>query len=390
MRDFLTVLIWLNYFIFMLQSKESPQEQLIESRKRLELALTGADLGVWDWNIQTGDVIFDERWAAMLGYRLDEIDPHVKSWEKLVHPDDMPFVMEVLTAHLDGKSPAYRCEHRLKHKDGHYIWVLDSGKVFERTGDGKPIRAVGIHLDITAGKQAEADKDKLINQLKKSNEALNQYAQVIAHDLQQPLAALILLLDKALLEATEGREDALLTDLQTCQAAAVEMSSTTEYLLEYASATRGEIAAVPVDLKALAEHVAGLLPYMYPENEIERITISPDLPTVRCDKIQIERVFMNLMGNALKHAGSRLLILNVTAREADGFVTISIEDNGPGIDRTDLDDIFLFTRTDDSRNIQGHGIGLAICKKLIEDHGGKIWAESTSGKGSVFHFTLPI
>lgn len=132
------------------------ENRLRVEEERVELALQGADLGLWDWHVPSGSVTFNERWAAMLGFRLAEIPPHVSSWELLVHPDDKAQVDAALQAHLQGLVPAYVCEHRMRHKDGHWIWVLDRGKVMERDADGKPLRAVGTHLDITAAKEAAA------------------------------------------------------------------------------------------------------------------------------------------------------------------------------------------------------------------------------------------
>lgn len=129
---------------------------LKESQERLGLALEGADLGSWDWNVQSGETAVNARWAEMLGYRPDEITPHVSSWETLVHPDDLPRVREVLQAHLDGRTPFYATEHRMRHKSGHWVWVLDRGKVISRDAGGKPLRAAGTHLDITERKATEA------------------------------------------------------------------------------------------------------------------------------------------------------------------------------------------------------------------------------------------
>ncbi len=146
---------------FALQAIEAKAEQkrveeaLWRSEERLQLALKGANLGMWDWNIQTGDVVFNERWAAMLGYRLDEIEPHVRTWEKLIHPADLPGVMEALNAHLEGKTDFYETEHRMRAKDGNWKWILDRGQVMAWDERGQPLRAAGTHLDVTERKRAE-------------------------------------------------------------------------------------------------------------------------------------------------------------------------------------------------------------------------------------------
>ena len=119
-------------------------------------------MGTWDWHVPTGEVIFNERWAEMLGYTLAEIEPHVRSWEKLLHPDDAPAVTKILTAHLEGDTPLYQTEHRLLAKSGEWRWILDTGKVFTRDERGQPIRVVGTHQDITERKRAEAERERLL------------------------------------------------------------------------------------------------------------------------------------------------------------------------------------------------------------------------------------
>lgn len=132
------------------------QERLKNSEERLALALEGGSLGLWDWHIPSGRVVFNARWAEMVGYTLDEIKPDVSSWEAIVHPDDWPLIQAALESHLRGDTASYTSEHRLKHKSGQWVWVLDKGKVLERDAEGRPVRAVGIHMDITRRKQDEA------------------------------------------------------------------------------------------------------------------------------------------------------------------------------------------------------------------------------------------
>ncbi len=150
--------------------RKSAEIQFHLSQERLQLALEGARLGTWDWHIPTGEVRFNERWADMLGYALEEIEPDVSVWEKLVHPEDVARVTEALHAHLNGEIDSYEIEHRLKSKPGHWVWVLDSGRVTERDENGRAIRMAGIHMDITARREAEAElqrhRDHLENMVK--------------------------------------------------------------------------------------------------------------------------------------------------------------------------------------------------------------------------------
>jgi PAS domain S-box-containing protein len=138
----------------MVAARRTTEAAVRESEERLDLALRGADLGLWDWHLPSGRVTFNERWARMLEYEPHEIAPHVSAWERLLHPDDKAVVMAVLQRHLDGQTPAYETEHRLRTKSGRWVWVLDRGRVVERDAAGRPIRAAGTHQDITERKEA--------------------------------------------------------------------------------------------------------------------------------------------------------------------------------------------------------------------------------------------
>ncbi len=129
--------------------------ELEDSKASLELVVKGGDLGAWDWNVPSGEVSFSERCAGILGYTLNEIEPNVRSWERLIHPEDFPRQSEAIRAHLDGKTAFYQSEHRCRHASGRWVWILDRGQVVERDPTGKPLRMCGTHLDITERKEAE-------------------------------------------------------------------------------------------------------------------------------------------------------------------------------------------------------------------------------------------
>jgi len=134
---------------------------LEDSQTRLGLALKGADLGLWDWNLQTGQVIYDERWASMLGYQLNEITQDFSTWERLLHPEDEPVAKRALDAHLRGHAPQYEAEHRMRAKSGEWRWILTRGRITQRDSQGQPIRVTGTHLDITERKRAQSEIERL-------------------------------------------------------------------------------------------------------------------------------------------------------------------------------------------------------------------------------------
>ena len=160
------------------------ESALRESEDRLELALDGAGLGVWDWDTVTNRTVFDDRFAEMLGYRRGELEGSLDTWSSRVHPDDYPNVERALEAHLAGRTPAYRTEHRLRAKDGSWVWILDAGRVIARDPEGRPLRAVGVHLDITARKDAERERQEALERFRALIDNLHSGVLVLSADLR--------------------------------------------------------------------------------------------------------------------------------------------------------------------------------------------------------------
>lgn len=144
---------------------------------RINSVLDSAQLGIWDWYIQSGQVVFNDMWKKMLGYEPTELENTIETWKKLIHPNDIDETYRILNNHLYGNTEHYTSEHRLLHKNGDYIWILDTGKVVERDINGKPYRATGIHQNITERKKLEID-------LKTSNEAKTVFLASMSHELK--------------------------------------------------------------------------------------------------------------------------------------------------------------------------------------------------------------
>ncbi|MBO6809700.1 MULTISPECIES: PAS domain-containing protein [Marinobacter] len=140
---------------------------LKHSERRARAIIDGTRIGTWEWNVQTGETVFNERWANICGYTLEELEPvSIQTWLGLAHPDDLPESERLLNAHFVGELPEYDYRCRMKHRDGHWVWVHDRGQVFEWTPDGKPLMMYGTHADITQ----EMDN---LNKIKHQNEALS-------------------------------------------------------------------------------------------------------------------------------------------------------------------------------------------------------------------------
>jgi PAS domain S-box-containing protein len=131
------------------------EQELLQEKETLNNVIEGTDAAVWEWNIQTGETVYNERWAEMLGYTLADLQPINKyTWTRLAHPADRKIAYRLMEACFNKETDYYDCEYRMKHKDGHWVWVLDRGKVISYTRDKKPLKMFGIHLDITARKNS--------------------------------------------------------------------------------------------------------------------------------------------------------------------------------------------------------------------------------------------
>ena len=132
------------------------QQSIEEERRRLRYVIEDTNVGTWEWNVQTGETRFSERWAQIVGYRLNQLVPvSIDTWTRLAHPDDLARSAELLQKHFSGELDYYECEARMRHRDGHWVWVLDRGRVFEWDADGKPLWMAGTHQDITERKRTE-------------------------------------------------------------------------------------------------------------------------------------------------------------------------------------------------------------------------------------------
>lgn len=138
--------------------RKMAEETLRREQQRLEFVIDGSHLGVWEWNVQTNETVFNETWAELIGYTLEELTPYnYATWEGLIHPDDVEPAKDALFACVEGTISQYDCEIRMRHKDGHWVWILDRGRVFTRDAAGNPLSMFGTHTDITSIKRAEAE-----------------------------------------------------------------------------------------------------------------------------------------------------------------------------------------------------------------------------------------
>lgn len=330
----------------------------------------------------------------ILGFLPDEwLSDHGK-WKEQIHPDDCQRVLDQLEL-TRTKSLPFHCEYRLFARNGSLLWIMDDA-VLINDAPGKPLFMQGIMLDITDRKKAEAALSNYAVQLERSNRELQDFAYIASHDLQEPLRKI-----QAFGERMEVKHGALLTEegkdyLRRMRNSAARMQALINDLLSYSRVTSKAQPFVEVDLNEAAREVVSDLHERILKTG-GQVKVNP-LPKIEADPMQMRQLLQNLIGNALKFHKPDVppqVTLSASIRQQDNssnrsLVEISVEDNGIGFDEKYLERIFHpFQRLHGRGAYEGSGIGLAICRKIVERHSGSINARSTPGQGSTFLVTLP-
>ncbi|QCB46256.1 PAS domain-containing protein [Hydrogenophaga sp. PAMC20947] len=374
------------------------QEALREERQRLQWVLEATRPGIWEFNVETQVTQFSERWASMLGYTLSELQPTtVETWRDLVHPDDLPRAWNRVERHLKGELLFYECDLRMRHKNGQWLWVNDRGRVHRRDADGKALYMSGTLLDIhdrvTAQEEVHSLNTSLERrvaertaQLERSMNDMEAISYSIAHDLRAPLRSVNGF--AALISEEEGeRLSASGRDMfERIGRSSRNMGQMITDMLEMLRVVRVDLDAVPVDVGKLALSVKEALAPGYPQAQID-VGL---LPLVMGDSTLLRQVLVNLMDNALKysrHQPQPQLTVGFDARQQAFYLS----DNGMGFDMARAGKLFgLFQRLHAGSDVPGTGVGLAIVARIVERHGGRIWAEAAPGQGATFWWTLPL
>ena len=380
------------------------EQELRESEERLKLALMGADLGMWDWNVVTGEVKCNARWEEMLGYSPEESEPGVRTWEKLIHPEDLPRVREVLDSHLEGKTPHYETEHRVYTKSGEWIWVLQKGKVTHRDDQARPLRVVGTYLDITEAKQLQAERllfEKQKHQVWRA-ESLRRMAGGIAHHFNNLLGAVIGNLELALDDLPSGEED-LRSYMDEAMDASQRAAEISQLMVAYLGKTTGNTE--PLDLAQALREAFRLLITSIPKNIRFSSALSASGPVIYADGVHVNQILTNLVSNAVEAIGEGegeiVVALGETAAEdilasrffpsdwspkSLRYACLSVSDNGCGLEPAIQEKIFdpFF-----STKFTGRGLGLSVVLGLVRAHGGAITVDSRVGSGTTFHVFFP-
>lgn len=307
------------------------------------------------------------------------------NWAPAVHPDDLPAITSGL-ARMTVTNPIVLIENRVIDAEGRVRWMefVNRG-FFDSNGALLEIQAVA--RDVTERKQAESDLQEALSEVRRSNADLEQFAYVASHDLQEPLRAVAGCV-QILRKRYAGHLDPSANELiDHAVSGAKRMQSLIHDLLDYSRVATRKVELRKTDSGAALKQALNALTGAV-EEAGATITNDP-LPIVESNDTQLTQLFQNLIGNAIKYRSDSPPVIHVSAKWV-GEWEFSVRDNGIGIAPEYFERVFaIFQRLHTRAEYPGTGIGLAICKKIIERHGGRIWLESEPGAGTTFFFTIP-
>lgn len=359
--------------------------KLQESEALWKFALEGAGDGVWDWHIPTGQVFFSKQWKAIIGYAEDEFENTFDSWKDHLHPDDRDRVLATVHSYFEKHLPIYTTEFRMRCKSGEWHWILARGMVVSHSDSNEPLRMIGTHTDINERKQAECD-------LQKSNADLEQFAYSVSHDLRQPLRMVtghLQLLEKHL-DAVLDYDDR--ENMNFALQGAKRMDAMIVSLLEYSRVGRKSAPKSKLPSRTALDNALFFLEPARQEVNAE-ITVSGEWPEIVASQDEMTRLFLNLTANAIKYRNEEQSpIIHIQSYLENATWRVAISDNGVGIIPSQIHRLFqFFSRLQSRAKFEGTGMGLALCRKIVEHHEGRIWAESEGeGKGCQFIFEIPV
>jgi len=373
--------------------KRKAEQALRTSEGRLSTIVQSTNIGIWDWDLNSNEVFLSAEWKRQLGYEDHELSNTFAEWESRIHPDDHDHALSTIEAYMSRQVPSLEIEHRLRHKDGTYRWILTRGTISKEEATLSS-RMVGIHIDVTDRKAAE----EVLRQAKEAAEAASraksQFLANMSHEIRTPMNGVLGLAD-LLVRYPLGEKERHLT--QSIHRSGTVLLSIINDILDFSKIEAGklQLEMVPFEVHRTIREAVELLEAGALKKQLQlSLRIDQGVPTYLLgDPMRLRQVIVNLVSNAIKFTEHGTIAVDVALKETKHEqygVSISVEDTGIGIPLDVQTHIFAaFSQADGSttRKYGGTGLGLAIVKQLVAMMGGTITLQSRPGEGSRFHFT---
>ncbi|MDQ5987562.1 MAG: Adaptive-response sensory-kinase SasA [Syntrophus sp. SKADARSKE-3] len=362
------------------------EEALRQSEFHMARVQEIAHLGSWAWDIEENHLYWSDETYRMFGLKPKEFAPRNEDFLGCVHPEDRPRV-ELAVQETLAHEP-YNLEFRIIRKDGEERYVHSEGQITFDKNDN-PVKMEGTVQDITERKQVDEELIRRTQQLEEANKELESFSYSVSHDLKAPLRAI----DGYSKMLTKKYGNVLNDDasrmIGVIRSNTEMMSALIDDLLSFSRVHRGSMAASEIDMNKLASEVWNDIHQAVPDREIE-FKLSK-LPPGFGDRTLIRQALVNLFSNAVKFTTNRKPgTIEISSYTEDGAIVYCVKDNGVGFDMAYYHKLFgVFQRLHSHEEYEGSGIGLAIVQRIINRHGGRVWAESELEKGATFFFTLP-
>ncbi len=370
-----------------INERKKAEAELETSKEKLEIALESGQIGIWQRNLLNDEVVWDKRMEKIFGLLPGSFDKTFRAFEELIHEEDLPHFRNAMSYSMETGSLMETVFRVKGGDDGNSNYILTKALV-NKDEMGSPVSLTGVCFDVTAMKRgAENAIVKLNRELLRSNKELESFAYVASHDLQEPLRMISSFTQ--MLEKRYG--DKLDKNAQDYIKYAVDgakrMYELINGLLAYSRVQSRGKEFTKIRMADVCEKVKQNLGLMITEKNA--VITRRKLPVIYADESQMIQLIQNLFENGIKFSRERPRIHFESKDNSDSYL-FSVKDNGIGIEPEYFDRIFkIFQRLLPREEYEGTGIGLAICRRIVERHDGRIWVESEPGKGSVFYFTIP-